>query len=424
LSWPDGTYVNPPGGVPLKLLSGAIPSSYTVLYYDGYYYAQTNIPDGTNYGPLADAETVIQNAIDALTTGGKIFLKGYDFDIGTTQLVLGPYTHLIGMGANLTSITYTGTAEAVIVKNGTDYCHWSGIKDLKVDAGASATAGIKLQNALYCVLEDVHVTGAPTDVPAIEIDATAGKFSASNQIRQPRISAFQFGIRYDSAAGANTCNHNILFGGSISRGGATDAGSRGLDILNGNANFVFGPDLDEFETGIYVDSAANQFFAPRIEATAGTYGIYQTANATNCVTVAPRFSGTITTKRHWADDTDCIWISGEGDDCYFKTHIYSVDEIHASQLSNQFTTTGDVAISQKATTGSYSIKLKTLNSVATQTDRVTIPSNTDEVAIDIHDNIIKNPKNHVASALSGTKKLVEIDIGGVPYYFEVYPTKA
>ena len=37
---------------------------------------------------------------------------------------------------------------------------------------------------------------------------------------------------------------------------------------------------------------------------------------------------------------------------------------------------------------------------------------------------IKNPKNHVASALSGTKKLVEIDIAGVPYYYEVYPTKA
>lgn len=44
--------------------------------------------------------------------------------------------------------------------------------------------------------------------------------------------------------------------------------------------------------------------------------------------------------------------------------------------------------------------------------------------LDMQSKIIKDPKNHVASALSGTKKLVEIDIGGVPYYFEVYPTKA
>lgn len=44
--------------------------------------------------------------------------------------------------------------------------------------------------------------------------------------------------------------------------------------------------------------------------------------------------------------------------------------------------------------------------------------------IDINNCIMKNIKNHAASALSGTKKLIEIDIGGVPYYIEVYPTKA
>jgi hypothetical protein len=44
--------------------------------------------------------------------------------------------------------------------------------------------------------------------------------------------------------------------------------------------------------------------------------------------------------------------------------------------------------------------------------------------IDMKDNIVKDPKNHALSALSGTIKLVEIDIGGVPYYFKVWPTKA
>ena len=37
---------------------------------------------------------------------------------------------------------------------------------------------------------------------------------------------------------------------------------------------------------------------------------------------------------------------------------------------------------------------------------------------------VKNIKNRATSALSGTQKDVEIDIGGVPYYFTVYPTKA
>lgn len=38
--------------------------------------------------------------------------------------------------------------------------------------------------------------------------------------------------------------------------------------------------------------------------------------------------------------------------------------------------------------------------------------------------VLKNLKNAAASALSGTQKDIEIDIGGVPYYFTVYPTKA
>jgi hypothetical protein len=37
---------------------------------------------------------------------------------------------------------------------------------------------------------------------------------------------------------------------------------------------------------------------------------------------------------------------------------------------------------------------------------------------------LKNLKNDAATALSGTQKDIEIDIGGTPYYFTVYPTKA
>lgn len=37
---------------------------------------------------------------------------------------------------------------------------------------------------------------------------------------------------------------------------------------------------------------------------------------------------------------------------------------------------------------------------------------------------LKNLKNSAATALSGTQRDVEIDIGGVAYFFTVYPTKA
>jgi len=38
--------------------------------------------------------------------------------------------------------------------------------------------------------------------------------------------------------------------------------------------------------------------------------------------------------------------------------------------------------------------------------------------------VIKNPKNAAAGTLGGTALNVEIDIGGTPYYFAVYPTKS
>jgi hypothetical protein len=44
--------------------------------------------------------------------------------------------------------------------------------------------------------------------------------------------------------------------------------------------------------------------------------------------------------------------------------------------------------------------------------------------LDMNSNPITDMKNAAASALSGTQKDIEIDIGGTPYYFTVYPTKA
>lgn len=44
--------------------------------------------------------------------------------------------------------------------------------------------------------------------------------------------------------------------------------------------------------------------------------------------------------------------------------------------------------------------------------------------LDMNDMVITDMKNSAPTALSGTQKDIEIDIGGTPYYFTVYPTKA
>lgn len=44
--------------------------------------------------------------------------------------------------------------------------------------------------------------------------------------------------------------------------------------------------------------------------------------------------------------------------------------------------------------------------------------------LNMNDKVIADMKNSAPTALSGTQKDIEIDIGGVAYYFTVYPTKA
>lgn len=85
MSWTSGETINTQ--LRLQRLSGSIPSSYTIMKIGSTYYAETNIPGGTEYGD-SDQMTVIQAAVDALRAGGagmrgcvgKIVFRGL-FDI-------------------------------------------------------------------------------------------------------------------------------------------------------------------------------------------------------------------------------------------------------------------------------------------------------------------------------------------------------
>lgn len=72
--YPTGTKVTQPQW---ERLIGATPTSYTVFKKDSRYYAECNIPGGTDYSGT-DPTTVIQAAIDA---GGKIFIKAATYTL-------------------------------------------------------------------------------------------------------------------------------------------------------------------------------------------------------------------------------------------------------------------------------------------------------------------------------------------------------
>ena len=106
MSWTSGEVINTQAR--LRRLSSAIPSSYTVFPIGGTYYAESNTAGGTDYEG-ANATTVIQQAVDALTAGRtwkeKIVIKGdiamqskvdvpsyTAFDLSQAKLTNGPGT--------------------------------------------------------------------------------------------------------------------------------------------------------------------------------------------------------------------------------------------------------------------------------------------------------------------------------------------
>ncbi len=82
------------------------------------------------------------------------------------------------------------------------------------------------------------------------------------------------------------------------------------------------------------------------------------------------------------------------------------------------TTTHGATGAVAGTTNTQTLTLKTLTAP-------TITSGSSIVGAGTGANgfVLKNLKNSSASGLSGTQKDIEIDIGGVPYFFTCYPTK-
>jgi len=83
-------------------------------------------------------------------------------------------------------------------------------------------------------------------------------------------------------------------------------------------------------------------------------------------------------------------------------------------------TTGIIHFSKAPNTNKSHIDFSVQNDACEYTTVLDMQS----TYIDIKGLPIKDIKNHAHSALSGTKKLIEIMIGDTPYYAEVYPTKA
>ena len=74
----------------IRRLSNSAPASYTIYKEDSTIYAEACGPGLSDFSDK-DASTVIQSAIGALTSGGKIFIKNGVYTIKTKLTSNNPY---------------------------------------------------------------------------------------------------------------------------------------------------------------------------------------------------------------------------------------------------------------------------------------------------------------------------------------------
>ena len=203
MAWQPGELVNTTAR--FRRLSSAIPSSYTVMKIGSKYYAECNVPGGTEYSGT-DAATVIQAAMNALTSGGKIFLKlgVYNTSGGTLEIPATFNDALIIEGECQGETEDTGVVlESSAAASMVDALRSSGIeghlhlKNLKFKHTTSTTAITTLDlEHINSYLENVFVEG---DTIADSIGIKAGPSGGAGSIMWKNVHSEKFAKPFDLA---------------------------------------------------------------------------------------------------------------------------------------------------------------------------------------------------------------------------------
>jgi len=170
MSWTDGEVINTEAR--LRRLSSAIPPSYTIFKIGSTYYAETNIAGGTNYSN-ADAETVIRQAIDALASGGKIFLRPATYNLAD-ELGVNTLNNIILEGAGYGTYLHLNNGvnkDAFEIYNSNHIT----IRNMRIDGNNANNSGtiyaLLINTSNYVTLENLWVEDGNVDNLAF-IDAT------------------------------------------------------------------------------------------------------------------------------------------------------------------------------------------------------------------------------------------------------------
>ena len=358
----------------------SIPTTYTVWVDGATIRGESNEDGGTDYSD-PDASTVIQNCVTAVAGGGTVFIRDGSYTL-TSKVTAVPtgIMRIISDGATLTppasdyALEVDSGAPDAIEKR----CMISGLRFNHT--GTQTGSGIKIQDSYRTVISDCSFEDLDNGIYLTDTTSnwTEGTMGYSLQFNDCSGAA----IKFEQGTGGGSFANSHFTGVGVEM---RTTGAVGLELIDGAtmSHTVF----DDCRFWSYADSST------------------QVSIDTNMKNV--QFRGLVC-ESFVAGPAALIGISLGGNTMNIPIFIpypfFTGSGTFSSNISN-------------AGNEKYMVYDEDVITLYNQSAGV-------DCEFDLSTGILANLKNHAHSALSGTKKLVEIDIGGVPYYWEVYPTKA
>jgi hypothetical protein len=393
----------------------SIPAFFTIYREGGLYYVKSSIPNVAN-ADFADGTDALKAAVANVPGGsyGIINLKGTEtVSLSDTITINNQYVKINGNGWNFT--TDVNDLDGMFLFKNLDIenqynrpPYFAGLNDAVLDLNNKAKLGLEVRDCCFTkhkvTFRNIKANATALEV-SLETDAIGCYYNKFNVmvLGQPytAITAGSVGVLLNKiGAATNEPNFNEFTGKATFL-------TYGVKIVNGMTQNFTQFDLGGNTYGPYINTQLNTFNNCDCEGNANPSIVTKSGGATILggiwdVTPTVQSDGATTGKLTFLAYNQLILASA-----YNAGLEHRTPELFFFQTGNvgYYMGVGDGYIYIRKLAGADEYKI-------------------DDTHFDFLNNIIKNPKNSAATALSGTKKNIEIDIAGVPYYFEVYPTKA
>jgi hypothetical protein len=426
----SGTQINTTAW--MRSLSESFPCSYTIWKdtstTPATIRAESNVAGGTDYNG-AVVSTVIQAAIDALASGGSIFFRRGTYEVATQLSWTTDEITLVGEGIN-TEIKATAAITSIFNITAARYAHF---EKLFINGNNNATTCIYGKRATSAVpmhtLKDCWVWGAITsniDFTGCEDSVLINVYLDGRIAEAPATIYTEYGLRLGASG------DGYITGGQISCYNLICGFHKYADIYAKN---IVDLKLTN-STLVSKYSLSNSLLANLVvEGGTGAGAVYPAVQLFGCWMENDATAG-LNKPNILVKTTQAAEISVYGGSYYNTDHnIYSA-------LNPSAHTINVFGGHLECTAASYHVKapctkLTVMNphlygstgdiDLANVTRFLTVDKESNQLKTNLeflfYGNTIEDMKNWTDATLSGTAKLVEILIGGVPYYFKVYPTK-